>query len=86
MTKKTAIELEVGEAAFVWRVDGSTELSIPKIDDDASIAQDSPTFQAFCVALLYSDTAEMSEMRRQLGEYVQRIYESEGFVGGVDDS
>ena len=70
--KQTTISLNSGEAAFTWKLDGSHELYLPGHDDDDDLEVDSPFFQAICIAVLFGDGSEATELRERLGELVAR--------------
>ena len=62
---------DAGEAAFVWKNDGSTELYLPGIsdgDDEDDMESESPHFQAISIACLYEDSPKAAEIRERVAE------------------
>jgi len=57
MDKREPTDVRLGpdDAAFIVRADGSQELLIPKGDEDAEVAADSPTWRTTILALVFND-------------------------------
>lgn len=75
--EKETITLDDGDAAFVWRDDGSVESFIPFAgkDDDHMIEQDTPEGWAVVVTFLFGGSPGCLQQRQQLWTWVETLCE-----------